>query len=57
LNNRLKNIEGDEMFAVGFRSNGEDLYYRDVSGNLHEVYLDEEYQLYYYMEDGEFIYL
>lgn len=57
LNNRIRNIEGDGMFAVGFRSDGENLYYRDIYGEIHEVFYDQEYDIYYYMDNGEFVYI
>ena len=58
LNHRLKNIEGDDMFAVGFRADDSgNLFYRDLYGHSHTVYFDQVYELYYYIEDGNFIYL
>ena len=58
LNHRLKNIEGDDMFAVGFRANENGkLYYRDMSGKSHEVYYDQQYDVYYIIEDNKYIYL
>lgn len=58
LNHRLKSIEGDDMFAVGFRadSNG-NLYFRDKLGKSHEIFYDQQYDVYYYIDGNNFIYL
>jgi hypothetical protein len=58
LNYRLKSIEGDDMFAVGFRADGSGiLYYRDNLGKSHNVFYDELYDVYYYIDGNQFIYL
>ena len=51
--------EGSEYFAVGFRGNGTGkLWYRDMYGNIHELYYWEETNQYYYINDeGRAVYL
>lgn len=58
LNHRLKDIEGDDMFAVGFRADSDgNLFYRDLYGHSHKVFYDQQYDVYYIIVDNEYIYL
>lgn len=52
-----ENIEGDQLFAIGFRGDGTgEIFYRDKFGVLYKVYLSSD-NSYYYVKDGLAIYL
>lgn len=51
-------IDKNKSFATGFRSDGENLYYRDMYRNDHKVFWDQTYNQYYYVnENGRAVYL
>ena len=50
-------IDSERKFAIGFRSDGENLYYRDMNKVDHRVYWNSETGQYYYIENGLAIYL
>lgn len=50
-------MENDRKFAIGYRSDGENLYYRDMYKVDHQVYWDSDLSKYYYIQDGRAVYL
>lgn len=44
-------IEKDKTFAIGFRSDGEILYYRDKDRTDYKVFFDDILQRYYYVNN------
>ena len=58
LKNHIQKEKDDKTFQVGVRSDGEEIFYRDISGHLYKLYYSEQYSTnqetwYFYIKNGE----